>query len=138
MAGPDDMPTPGLEPAFTLAAPLGSPVVIGRLATGGRRVYVPLAQGRFSGEGIEAEVMSGGETWLERPDGVTVVEASILVRTAAGDVLRLIGTGYRVDRTRMTIVFEADEDGPHAALTTRAFVAERTADGDLLAIERIT
>ena len=135
MAGCDDMPTPGLAPAFTLEAPLGEPIEVGRLATGGRRRHVPLPRGAFRGEGIEAALVAGSETWLERPDGVTVVEANLLVRTADGCTIRLIGTGYRTDVTRMTIVFEADEDGPLGHLTTRAFLAERR--GDVLAIERI-
>lgn len=136
-----DMPVPTLAPAFTLVASPGGSLVVGRLATGGTRQHRLYASGRFAGRGIEGALVTGSETLLHRPDDVTTVEANFLVATSDGAMLRLIGIGYETDApfagTRMTIVIEADEDGPHAALTTRAFAAERLAGSDTLAIAAI-
>jgi hypothetical protein len=135
----DILPAPALEPAFTLSAVLGEATVIGRLATGGVREYRAVCGGRFTGPGAEGDLLTGGETWLRRSDGVSVVEAVYLVRTEHGSVLRLIGTGYDVDAdgfagTRMTIVVEVDEEGEFGWLSTRAFVAERPAGSDVFVI----
>jgi hypothetical protein len=138
MADLTDMPVPSFAPAFVLTTTVGETLVIGRLATGGTRRHRPYPPGRFSGHGIEGVLRSGSETLLHRPDGVTVVEAVFLIEMADGAMLRLIGTGYETDApfagTRLTIVIEADEDGPLAALTTRAFAAERPAGSDTLTI----
>ena len=138
MADPGDMPVPSFAPAFTLEAAAGTALVVGRLATGGVRRQRSYVDGRFSGSGIEGASVSGGETLLERPDGVIVVEAAFFVTLSGGAVLRLIGTGYETQSpfagARMTLVVEADEDGPWAALTTRAFAGERPADSSTLRI----
>lgn len=136
----DHAPTPGLAERFRLRLAFAAAIDIGRLATGGRRVYRAASGGSFAGDGIDGDVIGGGETMLERPDGVGVIEANYLVRTADGALLRLIGTGYRTSAgdfigTRMSLVFEVDEDGPHARLSTRAYVAEAAGDGDLVIAE---
>lgn len=142
MDAADTAPVPGLAARFVVRADAGPAIAIGRLATGGTRRHLPVAGGTFAGDGIDGTVVGGSETALHRPDGVIVIEAVYLVHTADGAALRLIGTGYQTDDagfagTRMTIVFETDEDGPQAWLTTRAFVGERRSGDPALAIFEI-
>jgi hypothetical protein len=136
-----DMPVPAFASAYRLNAAPDASIEIGRLATGGTRLHRAYTKGGFEGRGIEGTLQSGGETLLQRPDGVTIVEAVLLIHTTNDAVIRLIGTGYETQApfagTRMTVVIEADEDGPHAALTTRAFAAERPAGTDMLTLYEI-
>ncbi len=136
-----DMPIPSLADAYALILGPYAVTTIGRLATGGTRRLRTFPIGRFEGRGIGGRIVSAVETLLDRPDGITVVEAHYIVRTAAGETIRLIGTGYETAAPfaglRLTIVFEADEDGGCAHLPTRAFLAERPAGGDTLAIHII-
>ncbi|HWW66151.1 MAG TPA: DUF3237 family protein [Sphingomonadaceae bacterium] len=142
MVDPDDAPTPALAERFLLEVAVTTPIVVGTLATGGVREYHAACDGRLHGEGLEGTVIGGGETLLRRPDGIGVLEANFLVQTADGAILRIIGTGYRTQEgpftgTRMTIVFEVDEAGPHAPLSTRAYVAERPSGSDRYTIAEI-
>jgi len=140
-------PTPGFEPAYRIDGIFGEPLPVGAIATGGRRSYVPVVGGRFSGEGLEGKLVGGGETLLERANGVVVVEVSFYIAFADGAIVRCFGNGYRTgadDRAapgfrglRAALLFEAGEDGPLAALATRAFMLEQ-ADGDpVMRIDRI-
>ena len=132
-------PTPALAPAFDLVLEHGAQAIVGAIATGGVRIYCPITGGSFSGEGLSGRVTGGGETWLERADGVTVVEANYYIDFTDGAVARCFGQGYRTVRvgTRLALLFEAAEDGSVAALATRAFLAERAEDSAHLAISRI-
>ena len=142
MATLDEMPTPTLLAGFTLTVVPGETTEIGRLATGGRRVLRSYSGGSFAGDRLHGRLIGGSEVLLHRPDGVTTIEANFYVKTAAGEAVRLIGTGYATGDgpfvgTRMTIVFEADEDGACGWLTTRAFVGERSDGSDVLTIFEI-
>lgn len=140
----DETPTPGLAPAFSLTFEGGEATRIGALATGGVREHLTFAAGRLQGERLSGDLLAGhsGETRLGRSDGVTVVEGLYLVRCVDGQVLRLIGTGYHTEDeafagTRMTLVIEVDEAGPHALLSRVAFLAERPAGADLMQIAAV-
>lgn len=135
-------PIPGLAPAFDMKLKRGEPISVGEIATGGRRSYVPVIGGAFEGEGLSGTVHGGGETLLERADGVTMVEASYYIAFADGTVARCFGTGYRTKGetfagARLSLLFEAAEDGSVAALATRAFIAEQAEGSETMTINRI-
>lgn len=143
MDSQDEMPAPGLSEVFKLRLVLGNEYAIGRLATGGQRIVVPVQSGVIQSADLDATITSGSETCLTRKDGVTTVEAVYLLSTADGATVRMIGTGMKAagsgfDGIRMTIVFEVDEVCAHAWLATRAFVAERAEGSDTLTIFQIT
>ncbi len=137
----DEGPVPRLQPRFSLRLVCGEAAIVGPMATGGGRCLVPVMGGVLEGEGLRAEVLPGhgGETWLDRIGGVAVVDAVYLLRTAGGDIARLIGSGYGTVEphyagTRMTCLFETSETGPLAPLAERVFVAQRPAGSDTFEI----
>lgn len=137
-----EAPTPGFAHAFDMTMERADPVTVGDIATGGRRIYVPLAGGLFEGEGLSGRLVTGGEMLLQRADGVTVVEASYYIAFADGAVARCFGNGYRTRDgdfagMRLSLLFEAAEGGSVAALATRAFVAEQPDGSATLSISRI-
>lgn len=142
MAEQLDAPTPGFAHAFDMIVEYGTPVEVGVIATGGARRYRPLIGGTFAGEGLSGQLSGGGDTLLERADGVTMVEASYYISFADGATARCFGTGYRTSDgsfvgTRLSLLFEAAEGSSVAALATRAFVGEQADGSLLLSISRI-
>lgn len=138
----EEAPSPALSQAFEMALERGKPVSVGHLASGGLRTYVPVTGGRFIGEGMLGTVVGGGETLFERANGVTVVEAVYYVENQSGWTARAFGNGYSTvdgefQGTRMTLLFEADNDGPLAHLATNAFVAEQLPGANVVVISRI-
>ncbi len=132
-------PTPDLVQAFDLVLEHGSVAIVGAIATGGVRSHHPITGGSFSGEGLSGTVTGGSETWLDRADGVTMVEANYYITFADGAVARCFGQGYRTAgaSTRLALLFEAAEDGSVAGLATRAFLGERVEGSTRLVISRI-
>lgn len=141
MAADNDI-VPGLAPVFDAVIERGAPVTVGRLAIGGQRVHVPVTGGKFSGEGVFGKIVGGSETLFDRGNGTSVVEAVYYIENAAGAVARAMGAGYRTDTgdflgIRMSMLFEADEDGPLSHLADSAFVAEQVKGANLMTIWRI-
>lgn len=89
----------------------------------GQRVRIPITGGTFKGPRISGTVFPEGMDWqLIRPDGMTELEASYLLREADGTVIHirnrgLAGKGY----ARTVAEFEVP-DGPHAWLNEAVFV----------------
>ena len=130
----EEGPEPGLQLRFSLLVETGTPVVVGALATGGVRRHVPVIAGHLECAEFWAQIIPGhgGEIWLERGDGVTVIEVHYLLRTAAGQVARVLGSGYATKAphypgTRITLIFEVEESGALSWLAERVFVAQRAA-----------
>lgn len=143
MAETFDAPTPGLAHAFDLVIEHGAALDIGPIATGGVRRYNPVTGGTFEGEGLAGRLTGGGETVLNRADGVAMIEANYYIRFADGAMARCFGTGYHTPHgafagTRLSLLFEAAEDSSVAALAVRAFIGERLDGSPLLSIHRIT
>jgi len=137
-------PTPGLAPVFDMQVERGAPLVVGDIATGGRRSHVPVTGGTLTGLGLSGRLTGGGETLLERADGVTAIEASYYIAFADGAVARCFGTGYGTadGGMRLALLFEAAEECSVAELATRAFLAEQapgsvSGGSALLSISRI-
>ncbi len=135
----DQTPIPSLAPAFELFVERAMPVEIGDLAIGGRRVHVPVKGGTAVGKALAGIVVGGSETLFERADGVAVVEGTYIVRSDEGAFARVFGHGYcTAGNIRMSLLVEADADGPLASLSALAFIAEALPGEARLAVMKIT
>ena len=132
------MAVPRLGNEFTLTLHLGSPLHIGSLPTGGERHQRVINGGGIDGERLTGEVVAGaGEhVLLKRADGVGVIEASYLIRTADDYLVRMTGHGYRTGGEdgvmTLRVTFEADEHGPYEWLGRTMFLAYGDAGQDLV------
>jgi hypothetical protein len=87
---------PGTELAVELFVAISPAVTVGASDHGTRR-FIPITGGRFTGNGIKGEVMSGGADWqLSRPDGVTEVNALYSIKTDDGAVIVVDNQGIIV------------------------------------------
>jgi hypothetical protein len=138
MIDSSDMIVPQLGDEFILTVQLGSALAIGTLPTGGKRAQLIVDGGRITGERLTGDLITGAciHMLLDRADGVSVVEISYPVRTADGQMLRMVGQGYRTGgeagAITLTIAFEVDENGPHAWLGRAMFLAYGDAGSDLV------
>ena len=83
MAGhlPDAEPPPQLEFIFAAQVTVDSPLDLGDVAKGSRRI-VPITGGEFSGPRLRGKVLPGGADWQTlRSDGVAELEARYTLRT---------------------------------------------------------
>ena len=86
---------PGLELLFEVRATLESPILVGEVPEGARRV-VPIRGGTFEGMRLRGTVLPGGADWQSlRADGVMMVEAQYLLRTDDGVILQVNNRGMR-------------------------------------------
>ena len=86
---------PDLEFVFSLQATLGEMVVVGETPEGLRRM-IPILEGSFSGPTLRGDVLAGGADWQAvRSDGVTVAEATYLVKTHDGVPIQIRNRGLR-------------------------------------------
>jgi len=89
-------PGPGLSkaPWLSVVAEVASPQIFGR-AAGFERRCVPITGGSATGR-FEGTVLPGGADWQRvLPDGTTELEAHYAIRTAAGDLVEVSGSGLR-------------------------------------------
>ncbi|HTV80716.1 MAG TPA: DUF3237 domain-containing protein [Steroidobacteraceae bacterium] len=86
---------PDLNLLLELRATLDTPIVVGEVPEGRRRV-VPVTGGTFSGPKLRGTIMPGGADWQYlRSDGVMVVEAQYLLRTDDGVIIQVSNRGMR-------------------------------------------
>ena len=86
---------PGLELLFEVRATLETPILVGEVPEGARRV-VPIRGGTFEGVRLRGTVVPGGADWQYlRADGVMVVEAQYLLRTDDGVIIQVNNRGMR-------------------------------------------
>jgi hypothetical protein len=86
---------PELELVFALHARLGDMVVVGQTPEGLRRM-IPIVDGTFSGPKLQGTVLGGGTDWqFVRSDGVTVADATYLLRTGDGVLIQIHNRGLR-------------------------------------------
>lgn len=102
---------------------IGSMVNVGDSKRGSRRI-IPITGGTFSGPNIKGTVLPMGEDWqLTRPDGATELNATYLLKTDDGVVIRinnqvLMGSGP----ARSVIDLEAPLNSPYAYLNKSIFL----------------
>jgi hypothetical protein len=81
------MSAPRLELIFAADVSVGTPLDLGDVGKGGRRV-VPITGGEFSGPDIRGTVEPGGADWqILRSDGVSELEARYTLRTDDGALI---------------------------------------------------
>jgi hypothetical protein len=104
---------PDLEFVFGLKAQLGELIVIGETAEGLRRM-IPIESGTFTGRTLHGEVLGGGADWqYVRSDGVTVAEATYLLRTEDGVFIQVRNRGLRHGPAEvLQRLFEGDDVDP--------------------------
>ena len=121
-AAPPSADIPHAELAYEAIVLLGPAEEIGQTPHG-KRVRIPIIGGTFRGPRLSGTVFPEGMDWqLVRPDGMTEVEASYLMREKDGTVIHIhnkgvAGKGY----ARTSAVFEVP-NGPHAWLNEAVFV----------------
>lgn len=122
---PNQGPSP-LQSAFTFEAlvTLLPAVEIGPSSHGIRR-YIPITGGTFMGPRIRGSVLPGGADWqLERPDGVTEVDALYSIKTDDGAVIIVHNRGLLSEGGsyfRTVPQFEAPR-GPYDWLNKSIFI----------------
>lgn len=121
-AAPPSADIPRAEFVYEAVVLLGPAEEIGQTPHG-KRVRIPIIGGTFKGPRLSGTVFPEGMDWqLVRPDGMTEVEASYLMREKDGTVIHIhnkgvAGKGY----ARTSAVFEVP-NGPHAWLNEAVFV----------------
>lgn len=82
-----DFPAPTLQFAFAARVSVGSPLDLGDVGKGGRRI-VPITGGEFTGPAIRGTVVPGGADWqILRSDGVAELEARYTLQTDDGALI---------------------------------------------------
>ena len=150
-------PTPTLSLAFQACVRIGTPLDLGMVG-GGRKRIVPVTGGRVTGERFSGDVLPGGADWqILRPDGVLDVTARYTVRADDGSIVSIVNTGYRhgpadvLDRVvagesvdpalyyfRTTPRFEAPDDSRHAWLNQNVFVCSAARFSDRVMLRFFT
>jgi len=93
MAEAESAPT--LEFIFAAKVAVGTPLDLGDVGKGGRRL-VPIAGGEFAGPAIRGEVLPGGTDWqIIRSDGVAELEARYTLRTDDGALINVRNRALR-------------------------------------------
>ena len=132
-----------LEPThvFTARVDVGTPLVLGSIPTGRRRI-IPILGGSVSGPRLTASILPGGADWqtirangaidlvarytLRAEDGTLISVVNKGIRRGPPGVLAKLEAGEEVDPSsyyfRCTPVFEAPE-GPHYWLANSIFAA---------------
>jgi Protein of unknown function (DUF3237) len=91
----NELASPELEFLTALRVELGQPVELGPGPNGERRI-IPIDGGRAAGPGLSGRIRPGGsDTQLVRPDGVAEIDASLVIATDDGAVVRLHHRGVR-------------------------------------------
>ena len=86
---------PTLQTEFVLEAlvMIAAAVEIGP-SSGGTRRYIPITGGTFHGPNIQGVVLPGGADWqVDRPDGVTEIDALYSIKADDGAVIAVHNAG---------------------------------------------
>lgn len=88
-------PVGGDAPIFTVHIALGSPINIGPVPGGYRRV-IPILGGRVEGEGFTGRVLESGADWqLIKPQGHIDLDARYVLEIEAGEYVYISNIGRR-------------------------------------------
>ena len=86
---------PGLVFAFEERVALRTPLVIGPIAAGIRRV-IPIGEGTFEGPEIAGKILPGGADWqILRTDGIDELHARYTLETNRGELIYVVVDGIR-------------------------------------------
>jgi hypothetical protein len=88
-------PAPGLVFAFQVRAELGTPIEIGQVSQGRRRI-IPIVGGTFEGPGLKGRVLNQGADWqIVRADGLAELDTRYLLETDGGQLIYVQNAGVR-------------------------------------------
>jgi len=78
-----------------LRVEVGTPVEVGNVASGRRRI-IPILGGTFVGPDVRGAVLSGGADWqIVRPDGFTELDTRYTLRTDRDELIYIRNAGIR-------------------------------------------
>ena len=88
-------PRPGLVFAFEIRAQVGTPLEMGQVPQGRRRI-IQILGGTFSGPGIKGRILPGGADWqIVRGDGFTELDTRYTLETDKGELIYVQNKGVR-------------------------------------------
>ena len=88
-------PRPGLTFAFEIRAQVGTPLEMGQVPQGRRRI-IQILGGTFSGPGIRGRILPGGADWqIVRADGFTELDTRYTLETDKGELIYVQNKGVR-------------------------------------------
>jgi hypothetical protein len=83
------------RPLFTMRLDVRKILALGETPTTARRVGIVFG-GRFEGERLSGEVLDGGSDWQSvRPDGSTLLDVRLILKTDTGDLIAMTYKGLR-------------------------------------------
>jgi len=86
---------PALVFALEIRAELGTPLELGAVPQGRRRI-IPIQAGTFEGPGIRGTVLPGGADWqIVRADGFTELDTRYTLRTDRDELIHIRNAGIR-------------------------------------------
>ena len=86
---------PTLTHAMTLRVQVGTPLEVGQVPRGRRRV-IPILGGTFEGPTIRGNVLPGGADWqIVRPDGLAELDTRYALQTDSGSLIYIQNAGIR-------------------------------------------
>ena len=86
---------PKLTLAMTLRVQVGSPMELGEVPRGRRRI-IPILGGTFEGPNIRGKVLPGGADWqIVRADGLAELDTRYALQTEQGSLIYIQNAGMR-------------------------------------------
>ena len=86
---------PGLTFAFEIRAQVGTPLEMGQVPQGRRRI-IQILGGTFSGPGMKGKILPGGADWqIVRGDGFTELDTRYTLETDKGELIYVQNAGVR-------------------------------------------
>lgn len=104
------MKMPDLSFVMTLHVKVGTPVEIGAVPRGRRRV-IPIEGGTFEGPDVKGIVLPGGADWqIVRADGLSELDTRYMLQATSGDLIYIQNAGMRHAPPDITQKLLAGED----------------------------
>jgi hypothetical protein len=106
---------PRLAPIFAAHVSVGTPLVVGDVSKGGRRI-VPITGGEFCGPDIRGKVLAGGADWqILRSDGTAELEARYTLQTDDGALIYVRNQALRHGPADVMAALAAGQPVPPAS-----------------------
>lgn len=125
-------PGPSLTQVYRLEATLGSPLDLGDVASGRRRI-VPLVEGTFTGPGFKGRLVPGASAdWqIIQTDGTVIGDIRYTLQTDRRDLLYVQSRSVRHGTPEVLARLGRGEDVDASEYTFRASTQIETATADL-------
>lgn len=128
---------PRLELLAHLSITLASPLSVGKVLTGERRI-INITGGRIEGARLRGEVLPGGADWqIVAPDGTALLEARYTLRTEDGALIYVRNTGVRHGPPEVLAAIARGEEVDPAKYYFRAVPVFETGDPKYAWLNRV-